>query len=239
MDQANLGSRNSRQDDRQAEAPLHGCRQARTWTLYQNQGDALPQARCSPGFHKKRLVPHASIPFLGAEIDRLVTQNVISAVDHSLWAAPIVVVRKANGSIRLCADFSSRLNDALLSHRHSLPTAEDVFTELNGGTIFSQIDFADAFLQVEVDNDSKELLTINTHRGLYRYSRLPFRVISAPGIFQQIIDSMISGLNGVAAYLDEVLSPAAPFPSTTPTWKPSFQGYPRKATAFAPTSVSS
>nr|CDJ95324.1 RNA-directed DNA polymerase (reverse transcriptase) and Integrase domain containing protein [Haemonchus contortus] len=59
--------------------------------------------------------------------------------------------------------------------------------------------------EVEVDDDSKELLTINTHRGLYRYNRLPFGVKSAPGIFQQIIDSMISGLNGVAAYLDDVI----------------------------------
>uniref|UniRef100_A0A7I4XT76 RNA-directed DNA polymerase n=1 Tax=Haemonchus contortus TaxID=6289 RepID=A0A7I4XT76_HAECO len=158
-----------------------------------------------PVFIKKRPVPYAAIPLLDAEIDRLVAQNVISAVDHSQWAAPIVVVRKANGSIRLCADFSTGLNDALLLHRHPLPTAEDVFTKLNGGTVFSQIDFADAYLQVEVDDDSKELLTINTHRGLYRYNRLPFGVKSAPGIFQQIIDSMISGLNGVAAYLDDVI----------------------------------
>ncbi|XGW10025.1 hypothetical protein V3C99_011919, partial [Haemonchus contortus] len=158
-----------------------------------------------PVFIKKRPVPYASLPLLDAEIDRLVAQNVISAVDHSQWAAPIVAVRKANGSIRLCADFSTGLNDALLLHRHPLPTAEDVFTKLNGGTVFSQIDFADAYLQVEVDDDSKELLTINTHRGLYRYNRLPFGVKSAPGIFQQIIDSMISGLNGVAAYLDDVI----------------------------------
>ncbi|PIO55911.1 hypothetical protein TELCIR_22699 [Teladorsagia circumcincta] len=108
--------------------------------------------------------------------------NVISAVDHSQWAAPIVVGRKANGSIGLCADFSTGLNDALHSHRHPLPTVEDVFTKLNGGTVFSLIDFADAYLQVEVDDDSKELLTINTHRGLYRYNRLPFGVKSAPGI---------------------------------------------------------
>ena len=76
---------------------------------------------------------------------------------------------------------------------------DDVFTKLNGGTIFSQIDFAEAYHQVEVANDYKELLTINTHKGLFRYNRLPFGVKSAPGIFQQIIDTMIAGLNGVAA----------------------------------------
>ena len=82
---------------------------------------------------------------------------------------------------------------------------DDVFTKLNGGTVFSQIDFAEAYHQVEVAEECKELLTINTHKGLFRYNRLPFGVKSAPGIFQQIIDTMISGLDGVAAYLDDVI----------------------------------
>ncbi|PIO74864.1 integrase core domain protein [Teladorsagia circumcincta] len=122
--------------------PELGCCTKAKATLYLKP-DAYPV------FIKKRPVPYASVPLLDAEIDRLVAQNVISAVDHSQWAAPIVVVRKANGSIRLCADFSTGLNDALQLHRHPLPTAEDVFTKLNGGTVFSQIDFADAYLQVE------------------------------------------------------------------------------------------
>ena len=62
-----------------------------------------------------------------------------------------------------------------------------------------------SYLQVEIDEESKEMLTINTHRGLFRYNRLPFGVKSAPGIFQQIMDAMICGLKGVAAYLDDVI----------------------------------
>ncbi|KFD63863.1 hypothetical protein M514_12264 [Trichuris suis] len=90
-------------------------------------------------------------------------------------------------------------------HKYPLPTPDDLFTVLNGGRLFSKLDFADAYLQVEVEDDSKELLTVNTHRGLYRYNRLPFGVKSAPGIFQQIMDTMIAGLSGAMAYLDDVL----------------------------------
>ncbi|KHJ76848.1 hypothetical protein OESDEN_23532 [Oesophagostomum dentatum] len=158
-----------------------------------------------PVFKKKRPVPYASVPYLDKEIDRLVAEGVISAVDHSEWAAPIVMVRKKNGKIRLCANFSTGLNDALQLPQHPLPTAEEVFTKLNGGQLFTQIDFAEAYLQVEVEEESKEMLTINTHRGLFRYNRLPFGVKSAPGIFQQIMDAMICGLEGVAAYLDDVI----------------------------------
>ncbi|EYB94088.1 hypothetical protein Y032_0175g486 [Ancylostoma ceylanicum] len=162
-----------------------------------------PGAR--PVYRQKRPVPFASQAAVNAEIDRLVSEGVLGPVDHSNWAAPIVVVRKSNGTIRICADFSTGLNDALMLHQHPLPTVEDVFNTLNGGELFSQIDLADAYLQIEVDEESKELLTINTHRGLFRYNRLTFGVKSAPGIFQQIIDSMIAGLNGVAAYLDDII----------------------------------
>ncbi|KIH68920.1 hypothetical protein ANCDUO_00738 [Ancylostoma duodenale] len=87
---------------------------------------------------------------------------------------------------------------------HPLPIIAEMFTKLNGCQLFSQIDLADAYLQVEVDEDSRELLTINTHRGIFRYNRLPFGVESATGVFQQIIDSMIAGVPGIDAYLDDV-----------------------------------
>uniref|UniRef100_A0A1I7XDM4 Reverse transcriptase domain-containing protein n=1 Tax=Heterorhabditis bacteriophora TaxID=37862 RepID=A0A1I7XDM4_HETBA len=79
--------------------------------------------------------------------------------------------------------------------RRTVPYAAQhaVDKTLNGGKIISQIDFADAYLQVEVEDESKELLTINTHRGPYRYNRHPFRVKSTSGIFQQIMDIMPAG----------------------------------------------
>ncbi|CAJ0596907.1 unnamed protein product [Cylicocyclus nassatus] len=82
-----------------------------------------------PVFKKKRPVPYASAPELEAEIDRLVAEGVISPVEHSEWAAPVVAVKKKNGKIRLCADFSTGLNDALQLHQHPLPTAEEKHRE--------------------------------------------------------------------------------------------------------------
>uniref|UniRef100_A0A5S6R0S0 Reverse transcriptase domain-containing protein n=1 Tax=Trichuris muris TaxID=70415 RepID=A0A5S6R0S0_TRIMR len=162
-----------------------------------------PGAR--PVYRPKRPVPYAALSAVEQELHRLEQNGIISAVNHSYWAAPIVAVKKRDGSFRICADFSTGLNDALELHRYPLPSPEDIFTVLNGGALFSRIDFADAYLQVEVDEQSKELLTINTHRGLYRYNRLPFGVKSAPGIFQQIMDTMLAGLTGGVAYLDDVI----------------------------------
>ncbi|KAK6763535.1 hypothetical protein RB195_024019 [Necator americanus] len=103
----------------------------------------------------------------GAGLHSTEDATVRISVEHSEWATPIVVVKKKSGQIRLCGDFSTGLNDALQLHQHPLPTAEDVFTKLNGRQLFTQIDFTEAYLQVEVEEESKEMLTINTHRGLW------------------------------------------------------------------------
>ncbi|KAL6743450.1 hypothetical protein Aduo_016489 [Ancylostoma duodenale] len=103
------------------------------------------------------------------------------------------------------ADFSTGLNDALDLHQYSRPLREDMFATLNGGRYFTHIDLANAYLQINVDDQSRQLLTINTHRGIYPYNRLLFGVKSAPPIFQQIMDTTLAGLQGVVAHLDDVI----------------------------------
>ncbi|EGT45549.1 hypothetical protein CAEBREN_25839 [Caenorhabditis brenneri] len=158
-----------------------------------------------PVFRKARPVPYATLAAVSDELDRLTTQGVLAPVDHSSWAAPIVIVKKKNGSIRMCADYSTGLNDSIEQHRHPLPTAEDIFTIINGGKFFTQIDLAEAYLQIELDDQSKNLLSINTHKGIYQFQRLPFGVKSAPGIFQQVMDQLVNGIEGVSAYLDDII----------------------------------
>jgi hypothetical protein len=89
-------------------------------------------------------------------------------------------------------------------HQHPLHVPEDIFATLNGVHLFSQIDFSDSYLQVELDDDSKKLCNFNTHRGVCEYQRLPFGVKSAPGIFQTIMENMLAALPFATAYLDDI-----------------------------------
>ena len=77
--------------------------------------------------------------------------------------------------------------------------------KLTGGRTFTKIDLSQAYLQVPLDEESKKYVVINTHKGLFRYTRLPFGISAAPGIFQRVMDNILQGIPGVVVYLDDIL----------------------------------
>lgn len=116
------------------------------------------------------------------------------------------VVKNTNGKVRICGvDYSTSLNNSLDALQYPIPLPENLFTKLNGGICFAKIDLFDVFLQLEIVDDSKELLTINYHKGLFRFSHLSFGVKPTPAIFQQTIDAMLAGLTGFAAFIDNII----------------------------------
>ena len=128
-----------------------------------------------PVFRKKRSIPFAAIDKIDKGLERLTQCGVLSRVDYSDWAAPVVYVKKKSGEIRVCADFSTGLNSAREDHHYPLPRSEEIFTKLIGGRYFSKNDLSEAYLQIPTDDESSKLLCISTHRGLFKYQRLPFR----------------------------------------------------------------
>lgn len=158
-----------------------------------------------PIYRPKRPVSFAALEGVECELDRLQKLDIISPIEYSEWAAPIVAVKRPNGRIRICADYSTGLNSCIETNSYPLPSPEEMFAQLAGSKVFSKIDLSDAYLQIEVDDKSKRFLTINTHKGLFTFNRLPFGVKSAPGIFQQIMDAMLAGLDGTIAYFDDIL----------------------------------
>ena len=85
-----------------------------------------------------------------------------------------------------------------------IPKVEDLFVKLTGGCIFTKIDLSQAYLQLPLD-ESKTFIVINTHKGSFRYTQLPFGISVAPGIFQRVMDNILQGILGIMVYLDDIL----------------------------------
>lgn len=157
-----------------------------------------------PVFRQKCPVPCHLMETIEEELQRLQNLDIITPVESSDWAAPIVAVRKSNGKIRLVGDYSTGLNDCLEPSQYPIPSATEVYNKLTSGQVFSKIDLSDAYLQIKVDDDARKMLTIHTHKGLFKFNRLCPGVKAAPGIFQQIVEQMVLGIDGVAVYFDDI-----------------------------------
>lgn len=157
-------------------------------------------------FIRARPVPFGARKAIEDELHRLEQQHIITRVTYAPAAAPIVAVKKKDGRIRITGDYSTGLNRALNDYHYPLPTPETIFASLAGMDTFSTLDLANAFLQVELTEDAKLHMAINTHLGLYQVNRMQPGVKTAPGQFQELMDKVLAG-TGAMAYLDDVIVP--------------------------------
>ena len=163
------------------------------------------KAEAVPRFHRARQVPYALQSRVAETLDRMEREGQLEKVSSSDWSTPIVPIVKPDQTIRICGDYKATVNAQLAVAQHPMPRAEDCFHAMCGGKFFSRLDLAQAYNQIPLDDESKVLTTINTHKGLYRWLRLPFGISSSPAIFQKIMDKLLNGLEGVVWYLDDIL----------------------------------
>ena len=161
-------------------------------------------ADARPKFCKSRSVPFALRDQVEATLRAQVDEGELEPVEHSEWA-PIVVVTKKDGGIRICADFKMTINPYLHMKTFPLPTPDEVFSTLSNGESFTKLDLARAYKQMRVAKGSQGYLTINTPLGLFKYLRLPFGIASAPAIWQRAMATVLQGCPGVVYYLDDIL----------------------------------
>ena len=99
----------------------------------------------TPQFFKPRPVPFALKEKIVEELKRLERIGVLENVEFSDWATPIVPVLKPDGAVRICGDYKVTINPALDVPEYPMPTAEELFTQLNGGQSFSKLDLSSAY----------------------------------------------------------------------------------------------
>ncbi|XP_058444176.1 uncharacterized protein K02A2.6-like [Malaya genurostris] len=162
------------------------------------------KSNTNPVYIKARPVPFSIRSAVEDELDYLEQNGVLQKVNHSAWATPIVPVMKSNNKVRLCGDYKISVNPNLKVDDHPLPTIEELFVNVAGGKKFTKIDLSQAYLQLEVEKDDQEILTLNTHKGLYRPTRLMYGIAAAPAIWQRLMEQVLNGIPGVTVFLDDI-----------------------------------
>ncbi|XP_031347958.1 uncharacterized protein K02A2.6-like isoform X1 [Photinus pyralis] len=175
-----------------------GCYKLKQFKLQLKEG-------ARPIFFKPRTVPISLKPKVEEEISRLEKLGVISQIESSEWGTPLVPVLKKGGGVRLCGDYKITVNKVLEEVKYPLPKFEDIFSKLTNGESFTKIDLSDAYNQLSLRDESTQLLTWSTHKGLYKVNRLPFGITPASAIFQRVIEQTLQGLDGCANFLDDII----------------------------------
>ncbi|XP_031333974.1 uncharacterized protein K02A2.6-like [Photinus pyralis] len=143
-----------------------------------------------PVFMKHRSVPYALKDKIETELDRMVKDGILMPVEHSQWATPIVPV-VTKDSVRITADYSCTVNPQLEVPSYPLPKIEEQLAKISNGRLFCKLDITKAYWCLPVDEASAAALTINTHK--------------APVIWTKFIEEVISGIEGLGGYFDDLV----------------------------------
>jgi len=136
-------------------------------------------------------------------LDLMEKSEFIEACSPGPGGTPIVPVLKSNGEVRICGDFSVTLNLCLEVTGRALPLIDDLSTV--SGNWFCILDMNQAYLQLKLSEASQEICKLNTPFGSYKCKRMPFGISSAPGIYQEVISSILAGIERTFIYLDDIL----------------------------------
>jgi hypothetical protein len=142
---------------------------------------------------------------ISTEIDRMISMDVIEPTCGP-WASPIVLIPKPDGSIRFCVDYR-RLNSVTRKDSYALPRMDDCIDSLGDSQYFSTLDANAGNWQISVAPEDRDKTAFTSHRGLYRFKRLPFGLATAPATFQRAIDVILSSVRFQCAltYLDDII----------------------------------
>lgn len=161
--------------------------------------------KAKPIFHREREIPYALFSRVEKELDSLEESGIITRTETSDWGSPLVVIPKADGGVRLCVDYKVGVNERIIDAHYPIRKIDEILNSLHNSKYFCRLDLYKAYLHLEVDDESKVIQTISTHRGTYKMNRLSFGIKTAPSEFNRIMDQILRGVPKTEKYFDDII----------------------------------
>lgn len=138
-------------------------------------------------------------------LKELLAEEIIRESDSD-FASPILLVRKKDGSDRMCVDYRA-LNKIIEKDRFPLPLINDQIDKLGKSKYFISLDMKNGFYQIPVSADSVKYTAFSTPDGHYEFLKMPFGICNGPSVFQRAISKAVQHLSYLLVYIDDLLIP--------------------------------
>ncbi|KAJ4818476.1 polyprotein [Rhynchospora pubera] len=147
----------------------------------------------------------AELKELKVQIEELLAKGFIRP-SASPWGAPVLFVRKKDGTLRLCVDYRE-LNKVTVKNRYPLPRIDDLFDQMQGSSVYSKIDLRTGYHQLRIQPSDVEKTAFRTRYGHYEYLVMPFGLTNAPAAFMDLMNRVFREYldSFVVVFIDDIL----------------------------------
>ncbi|KAK4395668.1 Transposon Tf2-12 polyprotein [Sesamum angolense] len=162
-----------------------------------------------PGAAPISITPYRMAPLelreLKKQLEELLDKGFIRP-SISPWGAPVLFVKKKDGSVRLCIDYR-QLNRITIKNKYPLPRIDDLLDQLKGATVFSKIDLRSRYWQLRVEEGSIPKTAFRTRYGHYEFVVMPFGLTNAPAAFMSLMNKTLQPFldQFVIVFIDDIL----------------------------------
>ena len=167
------------------------------------------QIELTPGTEPISKEPYRMAPLelkeLKVQMEELLNKGFVRP-STSPWGAPILFVKKKDGSLRLCIDYRE-LNKAMIRNQYMLPRIDDLFDQLQGARVFSKIDMRLGYHQLKIRSEDVPKTAFRTRYGHYEFLVMPFGLTNAPTVFMDLMNRIFHPYldQFVIVFIDDIL----------------------------------